>query len=39
MVDRIDDDLWNVKENPSQCHNFKSNESTGSTTFNTMLNY
>ena len=28
-----------LKENPSQCDDFKSNESTGSTTVNTMLNY
>ena len=28
-----------LKENPSQCHDFKSNKSTGSTTVNTMLNY
>ena len=38
-VARIDNDLLNKKENPSQCHDFKSNERKGSTTVNTMLNY
>ena len=34
---RIDNDLLNKKENPSQCHDFKSKESTSSTTVNTTL--